>query len=550
MSDRSGPCGLASSWFPGPWFVVGPLGLSLAPDLDRIRQNLAGEVRHSSPVASVCDGGISSRTDEVEERAKVGVVPHFVAISVKLCLSVDQGSPDSLSSLLSFFRRMSSVEVAPAKASVVGLEAYLKDAKVSVDWGTAFLEALGADLATDPEVVAGIPEEVIGPIVQTLERTGENNEKIKIRPVEMGALKLFIKKVRSGTIGSGGSVAAPPPPSASKVDETSAGRKRMADVLDQMDEGTFDPLTESERVTFHKNYVDITGGAPSLETKATNDQVAALRAKISAGKAPYADFAIFVPHGKRFAKLRKFDAQVFVNNTLQQRVMKGPSNFTSWTDSWSVFRTAMLSLQEASPQVLDDYQRGIRSLVQIHPDAWGLIFAADEIMRSEVWDEIRDELLLDGSWPTERPWNTVIKLSTFGSGDAKRNHWWYLHVQAPAQRGGKDLVKVLEGTTLLPSTDGMFGPTSTVSVSSNAAGPPATTAAVGKKSRPNMRQRHLKSGGASQKYDNADFSQASSSGWNPGPTGKGKGWQPKGKGKGDKNGQHSKGKKGGKTATK
>ena len=60
----------------------------------------------------------------------------------------------------------------------------------------------------------------------------------------------------------------------------------------------------------------------------------------------------------------------------------------------------------------------------------------------------------------------------------------------------------------------------------------------------------MKSGGANQKYDNADFSQASSSGWNPGPTGKGKGLQPKGKGKGDKNGQHSKGKKGGKTATK
>ena len=320
-----------------------------------------------------------------------------------------------------------------------------------------------------------------------------------------------------------------------------------------MDEGTYEPLTESERVQYFKNYVDITGGEPSLETKASNDQIAALKAKIDNGKAPYADFAVFGPHGKRFAKIRKFDAQVFVNNSLQQRVMKGPSNFVSWVDSWMVFRTAMLSLQEASPQVLDDYQRGIRSLVQIYPDSWGLIFAADEIMRNEVWDEIRDELLLEDKWPAERPWNLVIKLSTFGSGDQKRNHWWYLHVQAPALRGGKDLVKTLEGTSMLPAPDGMFGATSSVLVSASTTTPAASgPTGSGKKQRPNPRTRALyQQGGGLGQPIYEQYGGSSASAWNQGSTGKGKGWQKKGKGKGDKNSKGKNEKNGkGKSSTK
>ena len=256
-----------------------------------------------------------------------------------------------------------------------------------------------------------------------------------------------------------------------------------------------------------------------------------------------------MPHGQRFAKIRKFDAQVFVNNSLQQRVMRGPANFTSWVDSWLVFRTAMISLQEASPQVLDDYQRGIRNLVQIHPDVWDLIFAADEIMRGEVWDEMKDELMTEGKLPKDQPWNTIIRMSTFGSGDAKRGHWWYLHVQAPAQRGGKDLVKAIEGTTLLPSPDGLFGPVGTATVTSGASSSTgASPAGAGRgRARANKKVRSYRGpyAGGAQEHTGRTANE-----WTAGGNGKGKSWQPKGKGKGDRKGQAAKGKKGGKTYTK
>ena len=159
-----------------------------------------------------------------------------------------------------------------------------------------------------------------------------------------------------------------------------------------------------------------------------------------------------------------------------------------------------------------------------------MIFAADEIMRSEVWDDIRDELVAENKWPETHPWNLVIKMSTFGNGDSKRSHWWYLHVLAPAQKGGKELVKSLEGTSLVPSPDGMFGGTVSTSVSgaSSSAGQPPQSVT---RARPNRRARSNRGwnqqggkGNSNGINGNNDHAKGSSStdGWHGGNYNKGK----------------------------
>ena len=277
----------------------------------------------------------------------------------------------------------------------------------------------------------------------------------------------------------------------------------------------------------------MTGGAPPEQAEASPDQIAALRSKMEAGGAPYADFAVFVAHGARFAKLRKFDAQVFVNNVLQQRVLRGPSNFQSWMDSWRVFRTAMLSLKEASPQTLDDYAHGIQTLVNIHPSAddWGLIYAADEVMRHEVWGKIKDEMVLDGEWPEVCPWNEVIKRSVYGSGDTKRMHWWFLHVLAPSQHGGKALVRSVEGTSLIPSPDGLFGNTAVQSRSVGASSGEVNVGEKGGRKRLTRTERRQKA--LSSMWQDSSF--ASGSGGYQADKGKGKNFS-KGNGKGKSKG--------------
>ena len=431
----------------------------------------------------------------------------------------------------------------------INLQEVFDTAKVKEEWAKVFLEALGADGDADPESIAEIPDEVVDPLILSLERSVEGDTKQKIKPIEIGQLRVFMKKLRGSVAGD-----APPTkeaPSEQTKDVDIKGKKRMAEVLDQMDDGHYEPLTESERMQYNQNYVDVTGGEPSLETKASTDQIAALKSRLTSGRAPYVDFAVFVPHGKRFAKIRKFDAQVFVNNSLQQRVLRGPGNYASWVDSWNVFRTAMLSLKAASPQVLDDYQRGIFSLVQIHPEAWGLVYAADEVMRSEVWDDMRDELVTEGRWPSMHPWNLVIKLSTFGCASGKRSHWWYLHVLAPAQKGGKELIKSLEGTSLVPSPDGMFGGTVSTSVAPTAAA--AIQHRTGNKARANRRNRDARKDKMNEvNGDRSGHPQTGggSSSWQGGFPSEGKGAFSKGKGKGDKGSKGGKGKKGGKAPTK
>ena len=156
----------------------------------------------------------------------------------------------------------------------------------------------------------------------------------------------------------------------------------------------------------------------------------------------------------------KFEAQVFVNNELKQKVLRAPSNFKTWTwtESWRVFRTAMVCLKAAAPQTLDDYFRGVEQLTILYPHAWGLVFCADELMRSEGWDKIREELEDDQERPETLSWDAVIRMSTYGRGDAERQHWRFTHVVAPATSGGggRTTVALLDGSSALPSEDGLF----------------------------------------------------------------------------------------------
>ena len=82
-------------------------------------------------------------------------------------------------------------------------------------------------------------------------------------------------------------------------------------------------------------------------------------------------------------KLHRFTAEVFVQGVLQSQQLKGPSTFKGWEVGWSVFRSAAIMTTVASPSEIDAYSSGIRALVGLFPDAWGIIHQADEVMRAE-----------------------------------------------------------------------------------------------------------------------------------------------------------------------
>jgi len=211
---------------------------------------------------------------------------------------------------------------------------------------------------------------------------------------------------------------------------------------------------------------DVTGDAPPESERPSSDQLAALKTRLEAGESPYVDFALWTPFGKRGAKLRKFDGQVFVDNELRNRQLAGPSNFDAWLASWKVFRAAMIMHGAASPAVLDKYANGIRDLAKIHPSSWGIIFVADELNRFERWENIfeelqdsDDEFRKQAGFKSDFPWNTVIKLSTFGVNFEDYSHWWFLHVLSVASGKGSALAAELEGSERVPDLSAPGGRT-------------------------------------------------------------------------------------------
>ena len=149
---------------------------------------------------------------------------------------------------------------------------------------------------------------------------------------------------------------------------------------------------------------------------------------------------------------------MFVDGKLVTRALKGPCDFPAWKACWEVFRATMVSLMTVSPATLDGYERGISTLVALFPTQWGVIFCADEIIRSEVWMATAEDLQDKGDWPVDRPWDLVLRVTTYGGADSnqKMSHWWFTHVVAPCQRAGSPVsfIQEIEGAKLLPMPDG------------------------------------------------------------------------------------------------
>merc|ERR1712086_1063378 len=208
------------------------------------------------------------------------------------------------------------------------------------------------------------------------------------------AIALLFKKLREG---SSASAVVPQEalalvPAAAVPLAAVVSRGQMSQVLDQSDASAFDRLDPAKRAQFRKNHISACGGPPLPDREPSPDQLAAMFAHLARRESPYADFAVFQPHGRRLARYRLFDAQVFVDGVLKTRQLKGPLNFLAWKACWDVLRAMLISLGTISPATLDAYERGISQLNDFYPQHWGVIYCADELLRSEVWQSVSEGL--------------------------------------------------------------------------------------------------------------------------------------------------------------
>ena len=203
-------------------------------------------------------------------------------------------------------------------------------------------------------------------------------------------------------------------------------RLKFSGVLDQCDEGTFVTLTDEQRSQFKQNHIKATGARPPPGREPPDEQLAALKAKMDRGHAPYADFAVFLPHGKRAQRHHRFHAQIFVEGRLTTLRLGGPEDYEQRKACWALFRAAIICLDAMSLATLDAYERGIASLVRLFPSHWPIIYCADETMRMEQWIQAYHRFKDEGTLPNDRPWDFVVRYTTYGGEDIVQTfvHWW------------------------------------------------------------------------------------------------------------------------------
>ena len=349
----------------------------------------------------------------------------------------------------------------PPSVGLPTLASLAIEVKLDPELATALWDHLGVDPADDAEVAAAIPRGILDDSMEAF-RVSRLDSALPVTAGVSGRVSLLFSKLRC---------AFEPPPAQPLVPEAAAvvdlpvvSKGKVSAVLDQADEGMFETLDPSKRAEYRSNHLAMTGGPPPEGRIPSSDQMAALASKLAKHEAPYADFAVFTPAGRRLVKLRKFEAQVFIDGELKTRTLRGPSDFQSWKACWSVFRAAMISIGALSPSTLDGYERGIETLVSMFPTQWGVIYCADEILRSEHWAVLAEELQDAGAWPNDLPWDKVVRLSTFGGNDStmRMAHWWKLRAEVPCQRAGSPIafLQHVEGTKMLPMPEGMISSSS------------------------------------------------------------------------------------------
>ena len=264
--------------------------------------------------------------------------------------------------------------------------------RVAPEVWAAVVSTLG-DPAEDLRPFAAVPPAALAMACETADVQGAAMTAIQASQVGLTyRLARRICHVRAG--GSWGLWEDPNPwESALTPTETSSGtpgttrlepKMKMTHVLDQADETEFMVEPEETRAKWVTQYVSLTGGLPPEEEEPSMEQLSALSRRVFSLKgAPYADFSVWVPYGKKALRTARFRSYVATLEGFVTKELAGPTNFEMWQASYRVYRTAMVMLNITPLAHLNAYETHIEKMVRFYPGCWHLIVQADDRARSE-----------------------------------------------------------------------------------------------------------------------------------------------------------------------
>ena len=211
---------------------------------------------------------------------------------------------------------------------------------------------------------------------------------------------------------------------------------KMASLVDQTDESELLPPRADEVQAWMQRYVLLMGSPPEEEEEPTEAQLAGLHKRVETLKqAPYVDFGVWLPFGRRALKTQKFRVYMPLGDgTYFMRELPGPQNFQQWMASRRVFKVAALMLGFCSLAALSAYEKTVERLVIQWPNAWGLICYAEDKARAERLEKTRKQFVTDkklgnavpADFREDDPWSCVFRAL------AQDGKFWVEQVVNPA----------------------------------------------------------------------------------------------------------------------
>ena len=250
---------------------------------------------------------------------------------------------------------------------------------------------------------------------------------------------------------------------------------KVSQIADQLDDTELEMIGPELLDEAFRTYRQRMGAEPMKESEPSPEQITVLHHRVIAqGLAPYADFSVLTPFGRRTQRAMK--AKGFMlqeDGSWKQLEVPGPPTYEAWNACWEIFKSTLLMLQYKktlptdepkyviSWAALEEYHARILRLVRTYPECWHLIMAAEDRCRGEHLERTRRLLVraaLEGRLPMNLPFDQNQPwIGTFMH-CARDMDFWNNEVVMPAQnflaRGGagKRMAReVAEDADLTPS---------------------------------------------------------------------------------------------------
>jgi len=234
----------------------------------------------------------------------------------------------------------------------------------------------------------------------------------------------------------------PPPANAviSQIVKAAPRTIKASALIDPQDESVIYAASTNQVAEWYQNYKNLKFGDPLIEKEPSDDQICALSTRIIDLKAaPYADFSLLTPFGRRMQKTLRHRSWIPQQDGSYQPIeVPGPADWETWKACWDVYEVILLMLRwpaanaqavgamVASPISLEAYLQNFHTLVKESPGCWHLCAAAEDRCRAEHFPRIARQLTTTHGYAPS--WSDVFVAA------ANDNNYWDTHVRRPALR--------------------------------------------------------------------------------------------------------------------